>query len=493
METKMKKVKITSIILAIVLVTLIAFAGIYVKNQNRMENKVKDYALSKELEGKRIIDLKVKEAKDTATEQTTENTEKNQEEGTETAKDTTEETEEAKQERINNYQTVKKTVEKRLKELKAQDYNVALNEEDGKIRVELAEDKSTDTYAYYLTAENKVEITDKDAGTEIINDSMIKKAKYDYKSNMSGEYQVYLELELTKEGQAKLEQETANYAFLSNEIEEIENAQKETNTDKNSTDGTETTETDGSAESTEKNENAEQTNNEESKEETKKISKLTIAGTEYKIDKIEKNKITVKIGSKTANNTSINNNMSKSAELTMLINSGKYPVEYEIENNRYVYSEISEKQIITFAIIMLAILLVVLVALSIKYKGKGILSAISFIGFMAVFSLLIRYTNVLISIEGIGAIILTLLINLSINKSILEKVQKMNMLNEAFKTTFKDQIWKLIPIAIISITFCFSGWTSLSSFGLIMFWGIILIPLYNIIVTKTLLELKESN
>ena len=199
---------------------------------------------------------------------------------------------------------------------------------------------------------------------------MIKKAKYDYKSNMSGEYQVYLELELTKEGQAKLEQETANYAFLSNEIEEIENAQKETSTDKNSTDGTETTETDGSAESTEKNENAEQTNNEESKEETKKISKLTIAGTEYKIDKIEKNKITVKIGSKTANNTSINNNMSKSAELTMLINSGKYPVEYEIENNRYVYSEISEKQIITFAIIMLAILLVVLVALSIKYKCK---------------------------------------------------------------------------------------------------------------------------
>lgn len=482
METKMKKVKITSIILAIVLVTLIAFAGIYVKNQNRMENKVKDYTLSKELEGRRVIDLKVKE-EESETENTAENTEENQEEGTETAENTTEET---KQEKINDYQTVKKTVEKRLKELKAQDYNVALNEEDGKIRVELAEDKSTDTYAYYLTAENKVEITDKDAGTEIINDSMVKKAKYDYKSNMSGEYQVYLELELTKEGQAKLEQETANYAFLSNEIEEIENAQKET-------ENTESTETEEGTESTEDSGNEEQTSNEEQKEETKKVSKLTIAGTEYKIDKIEKNKITVKIGSKTANNTSINNNMSKAAELTMLINAGKYPVEYEIENNRYVYSEISEKQITTFAIIMLAILLVVLIALSIKYKEKGILSAIAFIGFIAVFSLLIRYTNVLISIEGIGAIILTVVINLIVNKSILEKVQKMNMLNEAFKTTFKEQIWKLIPIAIIAITFCFSGWTGLSSFGLIMFWGIILIPLYNIIVTKTLLRLKENN
>lgn len=474
----MKKVKITTIILAIILVTLIAFAGIYTKTQNRMENKVKGYTLSKELDGKRIIDIKVK-SEDTSSDTSTSETE-----GTDTSteKQTTQESNSDKL-TVENYKIVKQTIEKRLKKLKAQDYNVSLNEENGTIRVELPENDKTDTLAYYLTANSEVVIKDKDTSEEIISDSMIKSAKYEYNSNMNGEYQVYLNIELTEEGQAKLEEATANYAFLESEITEIEDANK--STDSNTTDGT-------TAESTETTTENSENNNEEQKADTKKVTTLTFAGTEYKIDKIDKNKLTVKIGSKTTNNTSINNNMAKAAEISMLIDAGKYPIEYEVENNRYVYSDISKQQIIGFSLVMLALLLVVLIAISIKYKGKGLLCAISFIGFISVFSLLLRYTNVLISIEGIGAIILTILINLKINKSILEKTQNMHMLKEAYTETYKEQFWRIIPIMIIAVTFCFSGWTNLSSFGLIMFWGIILIPLYNIIVTQTLLNIEEN-
>ena len=39
----MKKIKILTIVLVIVLITMIAFFGIYVQNQNRMEDKVKEY------------------------------------------------------------------------------------------------------------------------------------------------------------------------------------------------------------------------------------------------------------------------------------------------------------------------------------------------------------------------------------------------------------------------------------------------------------------
>ena len=474
----MKKVKITTIILAIILVTLIAFAGIYTKTQNRMENKVKGYTLSKELDGKRIIDIKVK-SEDTSSDTSTSETE-----GTDTSteKQTTQESNSDKL-TVENYKIVKQTIEKRLKKLKAQDYNVSLNEENGTIRVELPENDKTDTLAYYLTANSEVVIKDKDTSEEIISDSMIKSAKYEYNSNMNGEYQVYLNIELTEEGQAKLEEATANYAFLESEITEIEDANK--STDSNTTDGT-------TAESTETTTENSENNNEEQKADTKKVTTLTFAGTEYKIDKIDKNKLTVKIGSKTTNNTSINNNMAKAAEISMLIDAGKYPIEYEVENNRYVYSDISKQQIIGFSLVMLALLLVVLIAISIKYKGKGLLCAISFIGFISVFSLLLRYTNVLISIEGIGAIILTILINLKINKSILEKTQNMHMLKESYTETYKEQFWRIIPIMIIAVTFCFSGWTNLSSFGLIMFWGIILIPLYNIIVTQTLLNIEEN-
>ena len=41
----MKKVKIITIILAIVLVSLVAFGGVYIQTQNRMEDKVKTHPL----------------------------------------------------------------------------------------------------------------------------------------------------------------------------------------------------------------------------------------------------------------------------------------------------------------------------------------------------------------------------------------------------------------------------------------------------------------
>ena len=234
----MKKVKITTIILAIILVTLVAFAGVYIKTQNRMENKVKDYQLERELSGERVIELTVSNQ----AEEDEDSTKTNSENLT-----------------VENYKIVKRTIEERLKNLGAQDYTISLNEEDGTIRVELPEDDKTDDLAYYLTASGKVQIKEKDAKTELLSDSMIKNAKYTYTSNAEGAYQVYLELNLTKEGQAKIEEISNNYAILANEIEEIEAAQKE---DENA----EEENSDTTAENVEEGENSDATA-EETKEE----------------------------------------------------------------------------------------------------------------------------------------------------------------------------------------------------------------------------------
>ena len=120
------------------------------------------------------------------------------------------------------------------------------------------------------------------------------------------------------------------------------------------------------------------------------------------------------------------------------------------------------------------------------------IASISFVGFVASFSLLIRYTNVAISIEGISAIIIVMIINLIINREILSKTKKMNLVNEAVKSTYKNIYLKLIQVGILTIVFCLSKWESLSSFGMIMFWGLVLTAIYNVIVTRTLLNLKEN-
>ena len=457
----MKKVKIITIILAIVLVSLVAFGGVYIQTQNRMEDKVKEYSLGRELNGERVVEIKVtdgsKEGK----------TKPSDEELT-----------------VENYETVKKTVENRLKDLGAQDYTISLDKENGTIRVELPENSNTDTYVYYLTASGKVEMKEKDTENVLLNDSMIKKAQYTYTSNADGAYQVYLELILTKDGQAKLDEVKNDYAVLATEVSEAESKN-------NTTSDNTTTESSTDEDNTTTNTTTEGTETQKS-EETKKIASLTIAGTSYDIEKYEKNKITVKIGSQTSNTTTVNNSIAKAAELSMLINAGKYPIDYEVDVNRYVESDIDQQQLIYFIAGAAVILVIIFIIATIKYKGKGLLASISFIGFIALTSLLLRYTNVIISIEGIGAILLTIIINLKLNQMILNKTKTMDVVSEATKASYKELFTSIIPIIIITIVFCFSGWTSLSSFGMIMFWGLVLIAVYNIVVTKTLLKLKES-
>ena len=55
----MRKLKLLTIILGIVLVTMVAFFGVYVQVQNRMEDKVKDYSYAMDLKGARNIRLTV--------------------------------------------------------------------------------------------------------------------------------------------------------------------------------------------------------------------------------------------------------------------------------------------------------------------------------------------------------------------------------------------------------------------------------------------------
>ena len=457
----MKKVKIITIILAIVLITLVAFLGVFVQTQNRMENKVKEYALGREIEGGRVIELTIPESDTTDTNSLT----------------------------VENYEIVKKTLENRLNSLGAQDYVIRLNKEDGTIRVEMSEDENTDTLAYYLDASGKVEMKEKDAETELLNDSMVKKAKYGYTVSSDGAYQIYLELQLNNEGQAKIQEISNDYAILSNEIDEIEAAQsEEESTDQNGETTAETESTENAEENTDN--TVEQTENTE--ETQKKIAVLTIGDTEYDISKIEKNILTVNIGSSSSSETSINNNTAIAVELEMLINAGKMPIDYEISANRYVYSDITENQLLYFMLGVLVVILVILIIISIKYKISGLLSSISCIGFISLLLLLLRYTNVLLTIEGIGAIIFIIALNLKINQSILSKVKILNIVDEAISNTYKEIFLKLIPLMLIALVFCFSGWINLSSFGMVVFWGLILIAVYNITITKALLKLKEN-
>ena len=358
----MKKVKILTIALAIILVTLISFGGIYIQTQNRMENKIKNYEFGRELNSQRVVEIKIKE--DSA-ESSSDNSKENSSEEMKNTDSSEEKTESELTEK--DYENAKKIMEKRLQSLGAQDYTISLNKENGTVRVELPENDNVDMYIYYLYASQKITIKDTDSKDILLNDEMIKGAKYSYSNDSKGAYQVYEEIELTKDGQAKLNELLNDYALLATDVTEIENAKKaseseSTKTESTSEESTETTENTNTDEQNTESTKTQSTTEETSSnsEITKKTAKLYVNDTTYDISKIEKGKITVKIGSSSTNTTSVNNNISKAAEIAMLENAGKLPADYELDTNRYEYSSITQKEIIYFAIAMIAILVIIL-------------------------------------------------------------------------------------------------------------------------------------
>ena len=131
---------------------------------------------------------------------------------------------------------------------------------------------------------------------------------------------------------------------------------------------------------------------------------------------------------------------------------------------------------------------------------NGFLASLGFMILSALYALIIRYTTVMISIEGIFGIALTLIINYIFVNKLLSKINEYKkdeklknvVLDKATNATYKEIFLRIIPICIMVVSFCFINWVPISSFGMTAFWGILLIAVINILITKNLLKLKNK-
>lgn len=482
----MRKVKILTIILIIILVTMVAFFGVYFRVQNRMENKVEGYSYAMDLEGARTIRLKV----DTSTETIVKDADGNEVKDGESLTDdeisekgyTKEEVPVNNSENLNleNYEKAKKIIETRLQKANVSNYIVKLDNSTGNIIVEITEDAQTDAIVSMLESEGKIEISDTDTGKVLLNNDDIKSVSAVYgASQTSTGTSVYLDMEFTKEGTEKL-------SNVSNEYKAVE----DTNTTSENTTTDNTTENATSEDST------------ETAEETEKTITMTIDDEEIMStsfdEPIENGRMQLSIGQATTDQETFQENISQASTIATVLDSGNMPVEYVIDENQYIHSDITEDAIQIGAYIVLAIALVALIVMIIRYKMLGLIGAISYIGLVSVFLLVIRYANVVLSIEGILGIVIVMILNYIFINKFLSKLKGKN--KELDKTsvqianneTYKEFFIKIVPICITVITFCFINFIPISSFGMTMFWGIALIAGYNVVITNNLFKLKAK-
>ena len=460
-EKIMKKIKIITISLLIVLVSMIGFFGIYKQNKNQMSNVVKDYTYAMDLNGARTIKLTL-------------NTDNRDEVKTE-----------------ENYKTAKEIIEKRLKKLGAEEYKVNVNNENGEITVQIPENLNTDTIVSNLTTVGKFEILDSETNDVLLDNNSIESSKVLYNRATSGT-SVYLEIAFNKDGKNKLEEISKTYVKTENNTtDENTTTDENATTEENNTEATENTnET-----------NTENTTSEKSSKTEKKIS-LKIDDSELMSttfdEPITSGKIQLSVGKATTDSTTLKGYVEQAQNVATVLDSGKLPVKYDMEKNQYILSSITEQDLTYVAVTIAIIAIIAIIVLIIKYKTNGLVAGIAYIGLAALYLLLIRYTNVVISIDSIFAITMMLAFNYIFTIILLSNIKKMkaenveNAVQKSVTETYKKFFSRIIPVCILAIVFCFIKWTPINSFGMITFWGIVIIAIYNATITNLLFRIKNK-
>ena len=453
-----KTIKILTIILLIVLVSMVGFFGIYKQNKNQMSNIVKDYTYAMDINGARTIKLAL-------------NSENSDETKTE-----------------ENYNKAKKVIEKRLKKLDVQEYNISLNNATGEMIIEVPEDLNTDNIVSNLTTVGKFEILDSNTNEVLMNNDNIKSSSVLYNTTSSGT-SVYLEIAFNKDGKQKLEEISKTYA-------KSENNTTENNTVENGTE--ENTATENSEETTNKENTTTDSTSTTEKKITMKIDDQELMSTSFD-EAITTGKIQLSVGKASTDKTTLNGYITQAQSVATVLDSGNLPVKYDLEKNQYILSNITEQNLRNVAIAIAVVSVIGIIVLIVKYKINGLLGGLAYIGLAAIYAILLRYTNVTISIESILGITIILILDYIFTTMALKNIKKLkeeeteNVVNKSTLETYKTFFNRIAPICIVSIVFCFIKWIPVSSFGMTTFWGLVIIAIYNATITRSILNIKEYN
>ena len=445
--------KLILAILVIILLCIVSLGGIYAKDKNVMKNVLPNYILGMDLDTNTIIKLDVVKNEGNSSENTQEEsneTEKNSEsENYENAENNTEKNNSENGQAQNiytveNFEQSKKIIEKRLKNAGINQYTLRLDEQSGTIIMEVPDDTNNDTLQnIFVVGKTEIKISE---NNEVIGDynsiSKITTAIDDSYVNYGIGSFVKLDIEFSKDAVKKFEEIKNNYIIPTDE----EGKQTENNI---------VIAIDGSA-----------------------ICSMT--ETEF-LETAVKGSLPLKLGDYTNDKTTLNNTLKEADSIKNIIQSGNLPITYSVNYTNDIHSNISEIGIISVFAVILIIMLVYLV---LKYKLKGILAELDILGFGALLLLVLRYTNVEISIASIVSIATMLILQFIYSVKLLdnEKISSKIFTEETIKFTKM-----LIPAFIMSVVIAFANILEISGFGMIIFWGIILFEIFNNIITRAIL------
>lgn len=445
-----KKIKIIALILFVTIIILASFFGVYKKEDFRAVNIIKNYKLGMQFTNK-------VEFKGTPTQDEKEiiydkdgniiendgKTDYSEENGYTV---TTEKINNAEVLNEANYKLTKKILKDRLKGMGVGEYKLNSNNETGEISVILQENDDVHAIEEFLLQKGNFLITDKETGEVLLDNSQVKSTKVVYGPSQQDQSTtvVYLQIDFNKEGTKKLEEISQIYVATENE---------------------------------------EKTEEENAKYVSVVLDDETLSST-YFGEKMSTGVLYIPITQATDSET-LTNYVKQVNNISTVINAGKLPIEYDFEET-VLETNSSQNNLIIGIAIPSVILLIACIALVIKFRAKGFIAAFMQIGYSALLLLVLRYTNVIITIQGIIGIGISAILNFAFNFVMLNSLKNKEKMD--WKEVKKFAFWTM-PIYVLAIILSFNSLTVVSSLGMTLVWGSICLYLYNLSLTKTALEM----
>lgn len=481
---KKNKLKLITLILLVILIIMVGFFGVYSREKGNMKNNVKDYEYSMDIKGARVATIELSTStkeviKDSEGKVVENATDEEIEEKGYTKVDEAVNKDDAKTHE--NYDLTKQIIKSRLEKLGVKDYVIRLDEENGKIILELPEDDNTDNVINVITTVGKFEIVDADTNEVLLNNNDISTSNV-YRNTTSNGTEMSFSIEFTGDGAKKFEEITKTYVPVKEE---------------NSTENETTTE--GETENAENETKPAEDANATQEKKEKKVS-LKLDGTELMSTSFEEpvttGKMYLTVGQAATTSEDVKNNYTQAQRMAALLSTKPMPLTYNSDSSTFIQGALKENITNTMLIVVAALIAITIVVLFIKYKTKGLLAGICCAGLAAILLLTIRYWNVELSKEGIVGIFAILVLNFALVNKILSslkkeenntKVETKHVINMAIK----DFTLKVIPLFILAVVFVFASWVPSISFGMVIFWGLSLIELYNLFITKYVLKYSK--
>ena len=448
-----KKLTIIAISLLVLIIIAASFIGIYKLKGYAVKNIIPKYLLSMEFGNTRNITMSVDDSSETKT-YDSEGNEVTKEDGVEYKEEDGYKTVETK---INpddsltakNYKIAKSIITNRLNSLGTEQYVIRQNANNGEIKIQLPENDNTDDIVSSLSKQGKFELSDSDTKQVLMDNSDVKSVKVVYGQTDATNTTVYLQIKFNDAGAKKLEEISKTYVETTTQVT---------------------------------NENGET----EDKTETKKVS-IAFDGETYRTtyfgETMTDGTLNVAVG-EGSNSETLKTYIKTANQLSILLDNDIMPLTYT-QTQMTLSSEITQNTVNILIYIGIAMFIILFIINIVKFKLNGLISSLLQIGFIALLLLTLRYTNVIISLEGMCGILISVILNFIFNFAILKDIENSN------KTILKI-LFNLIPLYIIAAVFAFEKTVNIASIGMILFWGIVIMFIYNLLITKTVFKMLKK-